>query len=329
MSGRAVRRPGTKLSAPTQTDPGCTVPARIVIADPPRPQPYNILVSAKDGVETNIVVFARTSAPLNKCDRGIEGAEVANRIVPFTEMFSTACRSLQPPGSTRPRKRPQFMRARAFADSPRKHDSFAAMITAQRRKYMKLWVSQAMGLTLALGMGACDSGSKGGEAEANKVVVEGAAAGADGAAAGAAGAVAGANGAVVGADGARAAVGANGVIVDAEGNRVVVGPDGSVAAASADGSTAVVGADGKVTARAADGTSATVVTGKDGAKVVGSNGEVITTDKNGAKVGEGKDAIEANKDGVKVGGINVGADGNVDVPGLGSITSAGVGADDE
>lgn len=90
---------------------------------------YNTLVSAKDGVETNIVVLSLVGPPapnlcpaLNKCNGGIEGAEVASRIVQFTEMFSygttgqvcapnfdtffsesigvidSACKNFQPPG---------------------------------------------------------------------------------------------------------------------------------------------------------------------------------------------------------------------------------------
>ncbi len=90
---------------------------------------FNTLVSAKDGVESNIVVLSLVGPPapnlcpaLNKCNGGIEGAEVASRIVQFTELFTygtigqvcapnfdtffsdaigvidNACKNFQPPG---------------------------------------------------------------------------------------------------------------------------------------------------------------------------------------------------------------------------------------
>lgn len=55
---------------------------------------YNTVVGAKGGVEENIVVLALTGPvqpacpPLEKCEGGIDGAEVATRIVGFTEMFT-------------------------------------------------------------------------------------------------------------------------------------------------------------------------------------------------------------------------------------------------
>jgi hypothetical protein len=55
---------------------------------------YNGLVAAKAGVETNIVVLALTGPvnpacpPLDKCNGGIVGAEVAPRVVQFAEMFT-------------------------------------------------------------------------------------------------------------------------------------------------------------------------------------------------------------------------------------------------
>ena len=57
---------------------------------------YDQLVSIKGGVEQNIVVLSlvgpreagQACPPLAKCDGGIDGAEVANRIIDFTEMFT-------------------------------------------------------------------------------------------------------------------------------------------------------------------------------------------------------------------------------------------------
>ncbi len=55
---------------------------------------FNGMVAAKGGVETNIVVLSLigpTGQPcpaLDKCNGGIEGAELSPRIVQFTEMFT-------------------------------------------------------------------------------------------------------------------------------------------------------------------------------------------------------------------------------------------------
>jgi hypothetical protein len=89
---------------------------------------FNTVVAAKGGIETNIVTLAlvgpiQPPCPmLDKCQGGIQGAEVANRIVQFTQMFtygsigpicapsykdffgqaisviSTACENFMPPG---------------------------------------------------------------------------------------------------------------------------------------------------------------------------------------------------------------------------------------
>ena len=56
---------------------------------------YDALVDIKGGLEKNVVVLSLvgpaqgdTCPPLAKCDGGIEGAEVANRIIDFTERFT-------------------------------------------------------------------------------------------------------------------------------------------------------------------------------------------------------------------------------------------------
>ena len=58
---------------------------------------YAGVVAAKGGIESNIVVLSlvgppgpdpATCPPLDKCTGGIEGAEVANRVVSFTSMFT-------------------------------------------------------------------------------------------------------------------------------------------------------------------------------------------------------------------------------------------------
>ncbi|MEZ4381005.1 MAG: hypothetical protein R3A79_06635 [Nannocystaceae bacterium] len=90
---------------------------------------YQTLVSAKQGVETNVVVLSLIGPPapntcpaLDKCNGGIQGAEVATRVAQFTEMFTygtigqvcaptfdtffsdaigvidSACKNFQPPG---------------------------------------------------------------------------------------------------------------------------------------------------------------------------------------------------------------------------------------
>ncbi|MEZ4454768.1 MAG: hypothetical protein R3B09_35285 [Nannocystaceae bacterium] len=59
------------------------------------PNWYQTVTSIKDGIETNIVVLALVGPPqpnacpaLDKCNSGITGAEVASRIVQFTQMFT-------------------------------------------------------------------------------------------------------------------------------------------------------------------------------------------------------------------------------------------------
>jgi hypothetical protein len=56
---------------------------------------YNTLVSAKQGIETNVVVLSLIGPPapntcpaLDKCNGGIQGAEVGERIAQFTQMFT-------------------------------------------------------------------------------------------------------------------------------------------------------------------------------------------------------------------------------------------------
>jgi hypothetical protein len=55
---------------------------------------FNAVVSAKAGLEQNVVVLALTGPvqpacpALNKCQGGIDGAEVAARVVAFTQMFT-------------------------------------------------------------------------------------------------------------------------------------------------------------------------------------------------------------------------------------------------
>lgn len=89
---------------------------------------YNTVVQAKGGIETNIVTLAlvgpvqQPCPALDKCQGGIQGAEIASRVVQFTEMFTygsvgpicapsykdffgqaisvigTACENFMPPG---------------------------------------------------------------------------------------------------------------------------------------------------------------------------------------------------------------------------------------
>ena len=71
---------------------GCMVPSP---GSPGEPIDwFNTVVAAKGGVETNIVTLAlvgpveQPCPPLDKCQGGIQGAEIAGRVVQFTQMFT-------------------------------------------------------------------------------------------------------------------------------------------------------------------------------------------------------------------------------------------------
>ncbi len=56
---------------------------------------YDAIVAAKGGVETNVVILSLVGTaapeacpPLDKCDNGVDGAEIATRLLGFTWMFT-------------------------------------------------------------------------------------------------------------------------------------------------------------------------------------------------------------------------------------------------